>query len=367
MSVDEAAVTAAVEAFREAALGGSWLTALERLADATHAHLGELIGLGDNAAVPFNWMAGLPPEAAPEFVAAGGGDIRVNSRVRIGGQAPELAVLDEAAFTTAQDRARHLDYDGWVRRYELDIICLSPLLRQDDMLIGMAVGRSARQGLFDDEEKRAYATLAAHARAAVRTRMALENQGLGLAGGLLDSMSVAAFVCDPGGRIRAMSPRGEALLAQGRWLKVARGRLTARRDGDGRAFDTALAQAAAPCPDMTPPPGAVVLRDLEAGDYLHLEFSAIGGEFRRFGVAAMVVARTARGETLRTAELARQLFGLTPAEAMVAAQLARGRGPQAIADETGKSIGTIRTQSRQIYSKAQVRSQLELVAALTLE
>jgi DNA-binding CsgD family transcriptional regulator len=368
VSVSEAAVAATIESFQSAALGGSWMAALENLAAATHSHVGELIGLGDNAAVPFNWMSGLPPEAIPEFVLAGGGDIRVNSRVRVGGRAAELEVLDETSFTTAEDCRRNPDYAAWIHKYEIENVCLSPLLRQDDMLVGLAVVRSRRLGLYDDQEKRAYAAIAAHARAAVRTQMAIESQSLGLVHSLLDAMSAAAFVCDGSGRIRAMSPRGEALLAGGRWLKVARGRLTTRNDAYGRRFDYGLAAASGM--DLTAPhrpPDAMVLRDDQGGDYLHLEFTAIPGEHRRFGLSAMVIARTMRQETRRTAELARQLFNQTPAEAMVAAHLAAGRGPQSIAEETGKSIGTIRTQIRSIFDKAGVQSQLELVAALTLD
>ncbi|ESQ91528.1 hypothetical protein ABAC460_05965 [Asticcacaulis sp. AC460] len=368
MSISEAAVAATIESFQSAALGGSWMSALENLAAATHSHAGQLIGLGDNAAVPFNWLSGLPPQAIPEFVLAGGGDVRVNSRVRIGSRAAELQVLNEDAFTTAEDCRRNPDFGAWIKTYEVEITCLSPLLRQDDMLVGMAVGRSESLGLYDDEEKRAYAAIAAHARAAVRTQMAIEGQSLGLVHSLLDAMAAAAFVCDASGRIRAMSPRGEALLAAGRWLKVARGRLTTRNDAYGRRFDYALASVSGM--DLTAPhrpPDAMVLRDDTGGDYLHLEFTAIPGEHRRFGLSAMVIARTMRHEIRRTAELARQLFNLTPAEAMVAAHLAAGRGPQSIADETGKSIGTIRTQIRSIFDKAGVQSQLELVAALTLD
>ncbi|WP_157138901.1 helix-turn-helix transcriptional regulator [Asticcacaulis biprosthecium] len=365
MSVNDAAVTAAIESFRSASLGptagGSWVEALENLATATNSQVGQLIGLGDHAAIPFNWMTGLPAEAGAEFLMAGGGDSRINSRVRIGARAPELTVLDDTDFTTAEDCRRTPAFGDWIRTYGLEITCLSPLLRLDDMMVGMAVGRRDAQGSYSAEEKQAYAAIAPHARDAVRTQLAIENQSLGLVTSLLDALSTAAFVCDGAGAIRAMSPRGEDLLADGRWLKVARGRLTSRHDGDSRRFDLGLAKVASGVAET------MVMRDEDSGDYLHLEFSALPGEHRRFGLSALVVARTMRQETRRTAELARQLFRLTPAEAMVAAQLAAGRGPQSIADETGKSIGTIRTQIRSIFDKAGVQSQLELVAALSLD
>src|SRR4051812_22574003 len=112
----ETGVAVAIERFQAAGLGeGSWLDALEGLAVLTGSVGGELIGLGSEAAVPFNWMTGIDPDAPAEFVAAGGGDPRVNSRVRIGGRAPELTVLDESAFTSVEDARRFPAYGEWIR------------------------------------------------------------------------------------------------------------------------------------------------------------------------------------------------------------------------------------------------------------
>ncbi len=66
-----------------------------------------------------------------------------------------------------------------------------------------------------------------------------------------------------------------------------------------------------------------------------------------------------------TAEIAvddlRMLFGLSVAEATVAAQLANGMDPQDLADARGVKIGTIRTQIRHLFDKMKINRIGDLV------
>ena len=73
---------AVTDAFYSAALSQQgWYQALEGLAHATGSANGELIGLGANAAVPFNIFTNIDPAFVTDFVAAGGGDPALNPRV----------------------------------------------------------------------------------------------------------------------------------------------------------------------------------------------------------------------------------------------------------------------------------------------
>lgn len=58
----------------------------------------------------------------------------------------------------------------------------------------------------------------------------------------------------------------------------------------------------------------------------------------------------------------RLAFGLSPAEASVAALLAQGKDAQQVADARGVAIGTIRTQIRQLFEKLDVRWLGELIS-----
>ena len=64
--------------------------------------------------------------------------------------------------------------------------------------------------------------------------------------------------------------------------------------------------------------------------------------------------------------LLRSLFGLTPAEAKLAARLARGDALAAAADELGISYATARTQLAMIFRKTDTSRQGELIRLLVL-
>lgn len=351
--------------FHNAALGAAaWEDALSGLADVSGGYCGQLVGLGAAAAVPFNWMSRLPPEAAAEFAAASGGDPRINSRVREGSRAAELQVLGEEAFTTEEDALRHRDYGDWLVRHDIGDVCLTPLLRRDDMLVGLACAKSRSQGAVSHQERRVFAALAPHVRSAVRTQMAIEGEGMALLSNALAAMSVHAFVCDGEGRVRAMSAPAEALVIGGGHLKLQGGRLQAVRVPEAIALQAALA-AAAHENVMSAPTRPVVLHDRHGGAPLLLEISRIAGRHAcRFGAAVLVLARPPARDLRSVGDRAQALLGLTKAEGAVAGQLAAGAGPGVIAERTGVSIGTVRTHIRGIFAKAGVRSQVELVAIL---
>jgi DNA-binding CsgD family transcriptional regulator len=57
-------------------------------------------------------------------------------------------------------------------------------------------------------------------------------------------------------------------------------------------------------------------------------------------------------------------FGLTPAEAALAIEIAKGDGRKAAAARLGISVGTARTHLTRIFQKVGVRRQAELVRVL---
>ncbi|MFJ6024282.1 helix-turn-helix transcriptional regulator [Brevundimonas sp. NPDC092305] len=357
----------AIDAVQDAGFGErSWLDALTAVADLTGSMGAQLVGFGEDAAVPFNWVMGLPPEAAEEFVLSGGADPRVNSRVRVGMSAPELAVLDETAFSSAEDARLHRDYGRWLERYDLAFGCLSPLLRRDGLLVGMALMRNAAQGNVTADQKRAFAAVAPHARAAVRTQLAVGAQGWRLAFSLIDALSVVVIVCDRHGRILDRSALADDFLSKDTRLLARRGSVSAARDKDSAQLNKAISVAASPERLGPPPQRPVILRTRNGVDPLIVEVHPAPAAYAlRHRGAALLIVRSAPIAEARRASIARDLFGLTAAEAVVAARLAEGLGPQAIAEGLEVGIGTIRTHIRRIYEKCEVNSQIELVALLT--
>jgi DNA-binding CsgD family transcriptional regulator len=360
--VKRESVERAAELFQAAGLGeASWEAALDGLAALTGSTGAQLIGLGAEATVPFNVMTGVPWETGRDFVAVGGGDPAVNSRVRIGMRASELEVLDETAFTTATDMRLNPDYAEWIRTWDMHHTCLTNLVVEPERRAGLALLRGERQGNVNEEQKRAFAALAWHARAAVRTQMALEAQGAQLLAGAMEAVRATAFFCDEAGRVRGMTASAEALLSAGDLLRLRKGVLTTACEADRRGLEAALAEA------LTggAPAFAVAARRLHTDDRVFIEASPLPSTSTPgFGPRALVIVHGLGLDEARVAAVARSLYGLSASEAAIAAQLAAGRSPAAIAHERRVSLGTVRTQVRRIYDKVGVTSQLELAARL---
>lgn len=362
----ETTLLSVIDRFQSAALGeATWLDAVDGLARATGSRTGQIIGLGSDAAVPFNWMTEMPPESSDDFLAAGGGDPRVNRRVGVGSAVPELCVVADGDFPAY---GRHDDppaIRNWIDRFDVPHICLTPLIKRNGLLVGLAVLRSRKNGHIDQEQRRVFSHLAPHLRAAVRTQMTLTAHGASVITEALEALSIPAFVCDAAGRVLAHNLPSEALLSAAIHLRLRNGVLAARNETDGKAFAAAVFSAA--CGNrLVRPVESLVVRDATGTDPLLIDVAPLPRGRHPFGLeaAALVMVRSRRGVDGRAATIARVLFDLTLTEAAVVADLVSGLGVTAIARNRGSSVTTIRTHVRRIFEKANVTSQIELVAAV---
>jgi uncharacterized protein YhfF/DNA-binding CsgD family transcriptional regulator len=195
---------------------------------------------------------------------------------------------------------------------------------------------------------------------------------------VLARVGTAVMTLGPGLRLRSANPAAEALLRRGDGLRLREGQLRARDPRDERAVAAAVAAAS-----RRTTSGAVEGRG-GPGDAL----LAVGrGDDRppyRLGVFALPgddAAPTGRhadpsvlllvGDPERDAAPARseedllaRAFGLTPAEARLAARLAAGASLTEAADALGVTRNTARAQLRAVFDKAEVRRQGELVRLL---
>jgi DNA-binding CsgD family transcriptional regulator len=353
----------AMRAFGQAGIGAeSWRHALNALSLATGSRGGQMIGLGGASAVPFNYTPELPEEATEEFLAVGGGDPKVNPRIRAGIKAPMLASLAEADFTSSSETPRS-DYTDFIERLDIPFICLTTLVRDESMAVGLSVLRTQKQGHITGEQQRSFDAIAPHVRRAVHLQVSLRDQSAQILAGALENLNIEAFVVDAWGRVRAMSRTAEERLRSQVHLAARGKRLTARDPEAARQLESAILRAASPALDLDPPPPFIVAQASGGQDPLVLEVSPVARGISEFGDGlALVVARSPRNLEGRLAELSRALYALTPTEAAVASALAAGGSPQAVADRMQVSIGTVRTHIRRVFDKAGVHSLLELAS-----
>lgn len=320
---------------------GTWCSALERLAHSAGSQHGELIGVGADGAVPFNVMTNVDPTFAADFAAIGGGDPAINPRVKAGLGAPPLKVLTESDFITADEYRRNPHVQEVSRRWDIGFLCLTTLQRENGLLIGLAVGRSQRAGHITNEERSCFASVAPHVRAAVRAQMALEGQGSALVAGAMEALAIPAFVCDRFGRVQALTPSAEKLIATGRGLELRQGELRACHPGDTKMLAEAIRQATVGLTKPAAPPDKTVLvRGRTAAlDPIVLDVIALPRQWQHefnFTPRVLVVARGARhavdGGDARRSALLQAAYRLTASEADIALRLAAGKTAEAIAE-----------------------------------
>jgi DNA-binding CsgD family transcriptional regulator len=356
-----------IESFQNAALdGASWHGALRGLAHATGSRSGELIGLGSEATVPFNIVTDIDPSFVEDFVAIGGGDPRLNPRVRAGASTPVLTVLAESDFISEDEYRNHDHLQHLARRWDVAFSCLTALERSDGILIGLAVMRSSRQGHITDQQRELFAAVAPHVRAAVRTQLALEGNGPAVVAGAMEALGAAAFVCDRTGLVRLLTPAAETLIGSGPQLRLKLGRLSAAGLDDAKALSDAIDAAAVQHTRPERPALRTVIVRAPGGEPLALDVIALPSRHYELAFAprVLIVARGAAERERRRPAILQAAYGLTTAEADIAQRLADGEAAEAIAAARRVSVGTIRTQIKSVLAKVGVKRQIELVSRL---
>lgn len=340
-----------------------WLPALRRLADATGSARAQLIGIGGPAAIPFNLVTDLPERALRQFVEISGGDPLVNPRVHASHRAATMQVSHEEHYRAAIPHLATDVYLDFMRDHDIPNGCSTKLIDEAHGLIGLALLRTGADGTTTPAHRALFAEAARHARAAVRTGLALEANAVTYLGGVLAASGAAAFLLETDGRVRTMTAAAEALLARAR-LQIAGGRLRASEPGEAALLEGALAAAArlgtrAPAQAVAlpgPPGGALLVLDVMV--------APPGGWGLFEQPKLLVMARRGLGETPEALALLQRVYGLTAAEAAVAVRVALGDAREAVAAARGVSAGTIKSQMKAIFAKLGVTREREVAAMI---
>ena len=357
---------AIADLFARAALDDDWPTALNALADVCGDGAGQLIAVGPDDTLPFNWVTRFDPKWLAEFEASGLANPAFNPRVAQGIRMPVMSAWHEARCSSEEELRRNFAYADFCRRSDIPHGSQTTLLRENGMLIGLAVLQGAAHGVPQEAERRAFDAIAPHVRSAVMTQMALERQGASLIGGAMEALSIAAFLCDRDGIVRAMTSAAENALSS-EILRLTHGRLGAPRAEDARALEAAIAAAAAPPSPRRPAHRTLIVRRGDgAGAIQALDIVALPNRQYAFGFEPRVLV-SVRGGARRGDEMAALLaaaFSMTAMEAKIAVRLAEGQPREVIAAERQVSVETVRSHIKKIFAKMDVRREAELAARL---
>ena len=328
----------------------SWPLVLEDMANALGGWGGQLVATEQGRVAFCLADENVSDDMIEEFLARRGADPNVNPRW--------AAMLNAPAM-----RERYGIYREFFDRVDSPAASMARLSGPDEFLMLTIVNHRKSQGPPDDARLGLYQALLPHLKSAARIQLALEDQASAIALGALETLSIAALLCDHTGRILAMSAKAGEALEQGS-LIVRRGdTLSAASPAQQQALADAIERAAS-FQRLAGPRASTMLLCSVSGDAAQIVDIAPLPSTRstlRIGARALVILG---GPARRRQSTFLIELGLTEAEAEVVSAMLDGASTREIADRRSVRFETVRTQIKSIYAKLRVRRQSELFKRL---
>ncbi len=253
-------------------------------------------------------------------------------------------------------------YNEWIRPMGDDTFhCLGASLRTAGMTAEIGFHRGRSQEPFAVETVQWMNGTLGHLgkMIAIRNKLGAADRALGGTTAAMDMSIHAVFTLNLQGRLLHANAAAEAMLRQGDPLKLHGHSLAARAARDQQALQRALAQAGAANDSLA----SALLLHRAGGEPLELTVAAASRNGAERHILLVATDRARRDPSI-PARL-RTLYGLTQAEAEVAARLAEGASLENLAEERQAAISTVRTQLKAIATKMGCGRQAELVAMIS--
>lgn len=341
-----------------------WMDALDRMARATGATHGQLIGIGGARDLPFNLVTNAEGWRFQELIDAGGYLPETNYRIAANderlGRGHYDPIIDERDYDRVMPRLTSRVYMEFCHDIDIPYGNQTNLVVDGLGLIGLATLRKAREGRSNAVQRRTFARAAGAARRAVRLQERLEGQQAKLLAGAFDALAMTAFVIDARGRLLAHTAAADALLTGGDVYL---------RDGvpDAPGTPWPLRRAVKA---LTLDDGAyhVQLRlDLAEGRApIFLEGFRLPQRSWSLGRLphAILLAKQPRRDRAGVMAFLAAIYGLTSAEADIAMRLYEGKPRADIAAERSVTAETLRGQIKSLYAKTGTDGEATLVRTL---
>jgi DNA-binding CsgD family transcriptional regulator len=347
-----------VEAFAKAAVDPSrWVEAMDTIAKET----------GSFGAILFPVEGGLPSAPISESMQPGmevyfrdGWHLR-DDRQRTVPTIVRFGVADDFDCTTPEGMKRHPYYQELLRPLGLQYYAGVKMAADSDLWV-VSIQRSLQQGPFSAHEKRELAALSSRISSAAALARALGFAASNAAVEAFEISGRAIALLNRRGEVVRLNRAAEALFNNG--LRIIDRRITSHDHAATAALDRALHQLlwiGAPS-GLTPP---VVLPRGEHRPILAYPVKLQSISRNVFADCQVLLVLVDLEQRSRPSEAMLQTaFGLTPAEARLAARLATGEAIEAASGALHISKETARHQLKSIFDKTGVHRQPELIALM---
>jgi DNA-binding CsgD family transcriptional regulator len=230
-------------------------------------------------------------------------------------------------------------------------------------LWALTIQRSPQEGMFDADEIKALARVSGRLTEAATLSTIAGRAALSGVTSALDLIQVAAIAIGRFGAVIGMNSQAEACL--GHELAIRNNRLTLR-DRQANADLTRLIDQLAHTSDLQPLPSSpIVVRRIDKRPIVIQMQPVLPAARSPFlGARAILLIRDLENNPAFDQQLLAATFELTPAQARLAARLARGDSVEDAAVQAGVALATARNQLKAIFQKTGTHRQAELVALL---
>ncbi|TGD97134.1 helix-turn-helix transcriptional regulator [Methylobacterium nonmethylotrophicum] len=267
-------------------------------------------------------------------------------------------VVTDADILTAQEMARSPFYNELLLPHGYHWFAVAGFHAGAEHW-AVSVQRKARHGPFEAAKVRPLAGLAQRLGRAATLSEALGRAALDGALSGLDQVAEAALALDGTGRVLGANRRAESLFDAA--FRIGDGAL---RIADPRARDevAALTEALR----LRAPPAGPVLVPRRDRRPLILRLLPLAEAVRSpfLGASGLLLVTDLEAERRPDPALLAQVFGLTAAEARLAAILAGGASLEEAAEALGSAVETVRSQIKAVFAKTGTGRQGALVALL---
>lgn len=232
-------------------------------------------------------------------------------------------------------------------------------------LWGLSIQRTTKDEPFAAAEARLLATLSDRLTEVATLSTVVGRIALSSATHALDQVGEPAVAVDCFGKVVATNSAAERVFDDNLYINKC-GQLCAAANRTGAALQT-LFDYLRLTPDTEPITAAPVIVPRGAKTPAVIRALPIHGAARTpfRGARALLTFASIDAKPAPDPKLISDLFGLTRAEAEVAALVGQGKSPAAIADRRGIARVTVRNQLKTIFAKTGTHRQSELVALLS--
>lgn len=295
-------------------------------------------------------------------------DIRFSRSIERGAIARHDAVTDRDIASAEEMRTLPF-YTQFLRRHGLGWFGGVGISPDPRMSVALSIQRSNQKHAWTEEELDRLSRIGRHVENALRLGIRLINaeaSQLALSDALT-RVGVGVFMLAGDGRVLFTNPAGEALL--GDELIVSSGRLTARAQGPREALHARIRSASLGEAGAVDDPRPILVprgqRGILAVHILPVR-PAGGGAVETLLATTTAIAVVTSSEASGPADpaLVRDLFGLTLAEARLAALVGNGLAPREAGERLGITEATARTTLKRVFQKTGATRQSELAALL---